>query len=107
MSPDVLTTFLFWHLILIQSRRGTRRALDFGAKIQIVAIQILRETEGLQLNYWENGQDFGGFYEAIAIYMNKWGLYKAHLHENRFLTVHSRVSGRELSDVVTYVKMRT
>ena len=28
VTPDVFTTFLFWHLILI-------RALDFGAKIQI------------------------------------------------------------------------
>ena len=39
-----------WVWILIQHRhsQSALRALDLGAKFQIVAIRILRETEGLK-----------------------------------------------------------
>ena len=51
MTPDVFTTFFvmtFGFDIDSTPAQSALRALDLGAKFQIVAIRILRETEGLK-----------------------------------------------------------
>ena len=51
VTPDVFTTFFvmtFGFDIDSTPAQSALRALDLGAKFQIVAIRILRETEGLK-----------------------------------------------------------